>query len=131
MSGDLHGQSLTSAEMYDPDIQRIAAMWREIMMLYSRKPNDHFHVGEMAKRAQDEAFKIGYSIRVHTAECLLGIGPATIEVIGRVPGHEFNTHGLDHERKSHEIRRAVDRNEDKDIRRQISAIEPPARPAKG
>jgi hypothetical protein len=116
--------------MYDEDIKRIGVIWREIQQQFMRKPNDHFHVGEMAKRAQDECFKIGYVIRVHTAECLLGVGPATIEVIGRVPGHEFNVHGLDHERRGHEIRRAVERNEDKDIRRQIKAIEPDARPPK-
>jgi len=120
-------QGITSADMHDEDVKRIATMWRELMRRYSKKPNDHLHVGEMAKRAQDEAYKIGYVVRVHTTECLLGIGPATIEVVGRVPGHEYNKHGFDHERQYHEVRRAVDRNEDKDVRRVIRAIEPPAR----
>lgn len=121
---------ITSADMYDEDIARIGVMWREIMSRYAKKPNDHFHVGEMAKRAQDEAFKIGYVVRVHTSECLLGVGPATIEIVGRVPGHEFNKHGMDHERKRHEVNRAVERNEDKRVRQAIKAIEPNVRPPK-
>lgn len=129
MSQD-NGQGLTSADMYDEDVKRIAVMWRSLMAQYARKPNDHFHVSEMAKRAQDEAFKIGYVVRVHTSECLLGIGPATIEVLRRVPGHDFNKYGMDHEKQRHNVLRAVERNEDKDIRRVIKTIEPDARPPK-
>ena len=118
---------LTSADMYDEDVKRIAVMWNELMQRYSTKPNDHLHVGELAKRATDMAFEMGYTIRVHTTECLLGIGPLTVEFVGRVPGHDFNKHGYDHERHHHDVNRAVTRNEDKDIRRVIKAIEPDVR----
>jgi hypothetical protein len=124
---EMNEQGLTSADMYDEDVKQIAVMWRELMAQYSRKPNDHYHVGEMAKRAQDSAFKIGYVVRVHTSECLLGIGPATIEIVGRVPGHEFKKHGMDHEKQRHNVLRAVERNEDKSLRKIIKAIEPDVR----
>ncbi len=120
-------EGLTSADMYDEDIKKLGVMWNRLMQEFARKRNDHFAVSELVKRATDEAFNIGYVVRVHTTECLLGIGPATIEVVGRVEGHEVNKHGLDHDKKQYEIRKAVDRNEDAAIRRAIKAIEPPAR----
>ena len=63
-------------------------------------------------------------MRIHTTECLLGTGAAELEVLDRVPGHEFHEHGFDHERKGWEVNRAIERNEDQQIREMIRAIEP-------
>lgn len=35
-----------------------------------------------------------------------------IDVVGALPGHTINTHGMDHERKEFEVKRAVSREED-------------------
>lgn len=115
---------MTTADMYDEDVEAIFAMAIRIQSYYATKPNDKFHVNEMEKRIVDEAFKLGYVVRVHTARCLLGLESPTLEVVDRVAGHEFHKHGMDHERKGWEIAKSITTGGEVEMRRKLHVIEP-------
>lgn len=116
-------EKITSADMNEHDLKKIGPLWAEMMEKFGRKPMTHDVAREMEKVAVERFHQMGYEVRVHTAERMMGIGPVTLEVLGHVAGSEFDKYGLDHERKRHDILRGIDRNEDKDVRRIIKAIE--------
>lgn len=123
MAGMKHATGIDSAEMYDEDIKKIAVMWQELGQKFGRKPNTRAVLEELEKEAIDKAQRMGYVVRVHISEKLLGIGPVTIEVMGRVAGHEYNEYGLDHEKKGWEIGRAKTDKTDDQVRSIIKGIE--------
>ena len=121
---DIHDDGITTADMYDEDAVAIFALGQRIQAEFATKPNDKFHVNEMEKRIVDEAFKIGYVVRVHTARTLLMAEPPILEVIDRVEGHEFHKHGMDHERKQFEVVKSVERGDEVQMRKILNTIEP-------
>jgi hypothetical protein len=119
----MKNEKITSADMNDEDIKRLGPLYAEIMQMFARKEMTLEVAREIEKVAIDRFHKLGYVARVHTAERLMNLGPVTIEILGHVAGSEFEKYGLDHERKQHDILRGIERNEDKDVRRIIKAIE--------
>jgi hypothetical protein len=91
------------ADLYDHEIMKVGVIYRELMAKYSRKPNSRFNVEEFVKDAHDRFLKIGLVVEIGTTECLLGIGPPSIDIVARTPGSIEDAHGLDHERKRSEV----------------------------
>lgn len=99
------------ADLYDADVVRVGKVWRELMYKYGRKRATRLNLEELEKEARDEMFKIGLVATVDTSACYLGVGMPVLQIDGRVPGHEFNTHGLDHSRKRVEVLESRERGE--------------------
>lgn len=57
------------------------------------------------------AERLGVLVTVDTAPVLDG-EPPIVEFIGKIEGTQFATHGMDHEKKTHEVRKANSRGED-------------------
>lgn len=78
--------------------------------------NNIDHASAELEKFRDElattlAERMGLLVTVDGAPVLFGESPI-IEVIGKIEGTEFAQYGLDHERKSDEVRKATDRSED-------------------
>lgn len=96
-------------DLYDEDIGVLGEIWADMQMRFSRKANTIENLAELEKRTVDECFKAGLVVRVHTSECLMGIGPVTIEPIGRLA--KAHDGYYDHERKRSEVLLSKDKGE--------------------
>lgn len=109
---DIKTQSTISdiIDLYDEDVAVLGEIWTDMQTRFSRKANSMENLAELEKRTVDECFKAGLVVRVHTSECLMGIGPVTIEPVGRV--NALHDGFYDHERKRSEVLLSKDKGEE-------------------
>lgn len=98
-------------------IQRIRAKWMEV---FRRKFNDPSlfkleQAMELVEQFEDEIKTelmehVDILATVNTLPILEG-APLEIEFIGKMPGADIYTYGMDHERKAWEVKHAIARNE--------------------
>lgn len=99
------------ADLYDHEIKKVGELHRQMMTRYAHKLNTRLNMSEFEKEATDLFAKHGFIVKVHTTECLLGIGPPTIEIAGKDNSHE-DRYGFDHEHKRFEVLDSKVRGED-------------------
>lgn len=96
-------------DLYDHDVEVLGKIWADVQMKFSRLANSRKNLDELEKVMVDHCLQVGLIVRVHTSECLMGIGPVTVEPIGRLSdAHEGF---FDHERKRAEVLLSKTKNE--------------------
>lgn len=123
-AGDFSGK--LTLDLTDEEIKRafeiivpIKKRWENIFRVKFSDPNLSFTMDQaldMVEQFEDEiktrlAEDINILATVDTTPLLEG-KPLVIEWIGRMPGDNVFKHGLDHERKEFEVKRATNRGED-------------------
>lgn len=115
--------SLTSDDIYDEfHLWQRDKFLPELNRRFSHKANTQSTMNEIEKYAVDECHKRGYIVRVHTSECLLGLGPIVIDLVDTTPDHDDRKHGVDREKREWETRKSVERNEEAELRKYLNEL---------
>jgi hypothetical protein len=112
---------MDQADLYDHEVAKIGQAWVALQQKWSTKANTKHNLQEFAKEANDMFVRMGFVVQIKWENNLI-IDPTTmqphpieIEVMGRVPGGEFQEEGFDmhdHEKHRWEILAANMRGED-------------------
>jgi hypothetical protein len=100
-------------ELYDHEMVRVRDIHQQLNDEFARRdPYANPLIWyELQERAKDLFYKIGLIVEVHITKALLGQGGPEVVVMRRVPGHQDNTYGHDHELKKIQVLESKRRGE--------------------
>jgi hypothetical protein len=111
---------MDQADLYDYEVAKISSAWVALQQKWSSKANTKHNLQEFAKEANDMFVRMGFVVNIQWENTLIidpstmSPYPITIEIMGRVPGTEFQEEGLDmhdHDYKKWEVLNANTRGE--------------------
>jgi len=100
-----------ASDLQDSEVTQVGKIVAQLSAKYSTKRASVENLEAFRDECLTRLAGIGILATVDVAP-VLNREPPTVEIVGRISGTEQAMHGLDHERKRWEVRRAVDRGEE-------------------
>lgn len=100
-----------ASELQDTEVRKLAQVIAGVSAKFSQRLATPDNLEAMRDEILTKLAKIGILATVDPTPVFYG-EPPTVEIVGRIGGTEQAVHGLDHERKMYEVKKAVSRGED-------------------
>lgn len=100
-----------ASELTDYDVRRVGEIVGRLVQQYSAKTASVENLNNLRDEALTRLAEIGILATLDPAPVFSG-EPPTVEIVGKVTGHDDHKYGFDHERKQAEVRRANELGED-------------------
>lgn len=98
-------------ELTDDEIAKAYRIVYRLQQKYAHAPNTAAVLDRLRDEALTRLSEIGVVASFDPSPCLYG-EPPILDFIGKVSTDSIHTHGMDHERKEWEVKRALKRGED-------------------
>ena len=100
----------SAGELTDTEISQMFKVVEQVRLRYAGKHNTPRNLEALRDEVLTKLMEIGIIATLDPTPCLYG-EPPTLEIVGKI-SREYEQHGLDHEKKGWEVRKAVERKED-------------------
>jgi hypothetical protein len=98
-------------DLTDEEVMQVGRVLHSLQAKYSVRANTPENLDALRDEGLTRLADIGLIASFDPTPCFYG-EPPNFEIVGKVPGHEFNNYGLDHEKKQYEVRKATELGED-------------------
>lgn len=105
------GLAKFASDLTDYEVGKVGEVVGALVQKYSHKANTAENLNALRDEVLTRLADMGILATLDPAPCFYG-EPPTVEIIGKVAGHDDHKYGFDHERKAHEVRKANELGED-------------------
>jgi hypothetical protein len=100
-----------ATDLTDYEVMKVGQIVTDLVSRYGHRANNADNLNALRDEALTRFAEIGILATLDPAPCFHG-EPPTIEIIGKVTGHDDHKYGFDHERKRDEVVKSKELNED-------------------